>query len=148
MIADPPYGTSYDPKWRKKILGGPRAVGPINGDDGYKDWSKTFSLHRGNVAYVWMADVKTIETGNYLLDSGFELRCMLVWDKGGHAISRGHYNHVRELCWYAVRKGKSASWIGNKSEEDIWRIPRQQKNTTGHPAQKPIEVLGSIHSQP
>jgi hypothetical protein len=54
MVTDPPYGVEYDPKWREGCdLGvGERSKGNVLNDDRY-DWSDSYSLFTGDVAYIW-----------------------------------------------------------------------------------------------
>lgn len=78
----------------------------------------------------------------------FELRNLIVWGKAHLVISRGHYHPQHETCWYAVRKGKTGSWAGDRAQSTLWAIPnlrqfgRDDGNPeTGHGTQKPVECL-------
>ena len=57
-----------------------------------------------------------------------------------------------EPCWYAVRKGKTAQWVGDKKQSTLWNIripwdnygnrkvlPEDIKNA--HSTQKPVECM-------
>src|SRR5712671_6562286 len=54
MIADPPYGVSYEPSWRaRRGLGaGNLARGKVLNDD-RADWREAYALFPGDVAYIW-----------------------------------------------------------------------------------------------
>ncbi len=52
-------------------------------------------------------------------------------------FSRGHYHWRHEPCWYAVRKGRTASWNGDRKQCSLWQIPHR-RSETGHGAQKPL----------
>src|SRR5580693_7772006 len=54
MIADPPYGVSYEPSWRRrrKLSGGKLVVVKGFGDHRI-DWRQAYTLFSGDVAYVW-----------------------------------------------------------------------------------------------
>ncbi len=97
-------------------------------------------LFSGDVAYCWHAGRHASEAQLSLEAAGFEIRCQLIWAKSSFAISRGHYNWQHEPCWYAVRKGKTAHWAGDKSASTLWEIAHN-KNETGHSTQKPIECM-------
>ena len=62
-------------------------------------------------------------------------------------ISRGAYHWQHEPCWYAVRKGCSAAWVGGRKETTVWEIPNLNGVTndtdprTEHSTQKPVECM-------
>jgi DNA modification methylase len=56
-------------------------------------------------------------------------------------ISRGHYHWQHEPCWYAVREGQSAAWIGDDSETTVWDIAGRSETATEHSTQKPVECM-------
>jgi len=39
------------------------------------------------------------------------------------------------------RKGKPHSWAGSRKESTVWDIDKNQKNSTGHSTQKPLECM-------
>src|ERR1700719_3667982 len=58
-----------------------------------------------------------------------------------HAIGRGHYHCKHEPCWYVVRKGSTASWVGDHCQTTLWQIDKNLKSETGHGTQKPVECM-------
>lgn len=146
MVTDPPYGVEYDANWRNEADRangkpfGARAVGKVSNDD-RADWRETWGLFGGDVAYVWHADVKSHIVADSLIASGFDIRALIIWAKSNFAISRGHYHHKHEPCWYVVKKGSQASWCGDHSQTTLWDINKPQKSETGHSTQKPIECM-------
>jgi DNA modification methylase len=145
MVTDPPYGVEYDPNWRNEADRangkpyGARAVGKVQNDD-RSDWSQAWGLFPGDVAYVWHAGRHASSVQASLEISGFEVRSQIIWAKTRLIISRGHYHWQHEPCWYAFRKGKTAGWIGDRSQVTLWTIDHP-KSETGHGTQKPIECM-------
>lgn len=145
MVTDPPYGVEYDPNWRNEaaenghLSYGARAIGKVSNDDRI-DWTDSYSIAPCSVAYVWHADRHAKRVQENIEDSGFEIRCQIIWAKAHFAISRGHYNWQHEPCWYAVKKGATAKWIGDHSQSTLWQITHQ-KSETGHGTQKPVEAM-------
>jgi DNA modification methylase len=144
MVTDPPYGVEYDPSWRqdaaeKGLIGfSPKALGKVENDN-IVDWEAARKLFGGNVAYVWYASLKHAEVEKSLHE--FEIRSQIIWAKSSFAISRGHYHWQHECCLYAVRKGNSAKFIGDRSQSTLWSIPngRQGEDVhTEHGTQKPL----------
>ena len=145
MVTDPPYGVSYEPGWRNEAMRADgsrfeaRAVGRVRNDD-RADWRDAWRLFPGEVAYVWHAGVHAMAVGQGLMDSGFEIRAQIVWKKPRHVISRGHYHWQHEPCWYAVRKGGTGHWNGDRSQFTVWDISHA-KSETGHGTEKPVEAM-------
>ena len=63
-----------------------------------------------------------------------------MWAKPRFVISRGDYHWQHEPCWYAVRKGKTGHWAGDRAQTTLWQITHQ-KSETGHSTQKPVECM-------
>jgi DNA modification methylase len=141
MVTDPPYGVNYDANWRNEALTkSQRATGEVSNDD-RADWTEAYSLWGGKVAYVWHDGKASPLVGGNLQSCGLVLRNLIIWGKNQHAISRGNYHHKHEPCWYAVRKGENAGWIGDRSQTTLWEIDKPRKSETGHSTQKPIECM-------
>ena len=147
MVTDPPYGVDYDPDWRNRAdraNGSPigaQAVGTVHNDD-RTDWKAAWALFPGAVAYVWHPP--GADSVQFYLDlelSGFEIRMQMIWAKNQFPIGRGHYHVKHEPCWYAVRKGETASWLGDRSQNTLWEIAKPHKSETGHSTQKPVECM-------
>lgn len=146
MVTDPPYGVEYDADWRNKALradGTPiagRAVGKVENDD-RADWRDAWALFPGEVAYVWHAGNKAHIVAESLMANDFDIRAQIIWAKNNIVIGRGHYHPKHEPCWYAVRKGGTGHWGGDRKQTTVWDIPKPQKSETGHSTQKPVECM-------
>lgn len=147
MVTDPPYGVEYDADWRNHAMrsdGFPsngRAVGAVTNDD-RADWREAWVLFPGAVAYVWHAPGENqAHVLASLLSASFDVRNHIIWAKQQLVIGRGHYHHQHEPCWYAVRKGQTAGWVGDRKQTTLWQIDKPHKSETGHSAQKPVECM-------
>jgi len=122
MITDPPYGVDYGPGWRERAgLGKIRQVGTVENDDRV-DWREAFQLFRGDVVYVWHAGLHAGEVADSLRQCGFEIRSQIIWGKQHFVLSRGHYHWQHEPCWYAVRRGKTGHWCGDRRQSTLWEV--------------------------
>lgn len=154
MVTDPPYGVSYEAKWREAA--GISALGPQRGEllanDSRADWSEAWSLFPGDIAYVWHAGLMTAEVSESLKANGFELRSMIIWAKNMFTVGRGHYHWQHEPCWYAVRKGRGANWQGARDQSTVWEIPNvmhafmrskrgAEDQREEHSTQKPVMAM-------
>lgn len=141
MVTDPPYGVEYDANWRNEAFkSGDRAVGKVTNDH-EDDWASVWQLFEGNVAYCWHAGLRASVVQASLEIAGFEMRCQIIWSKSHFVIGRGHYSTRHEPCWYAVRRGAQASWVGEMNEQTIWEWGKDQKTEGGHSTQKPLECM-------
>ncbi len=141
MVTDPPYGVAYDPAWRKQVSKGNAqiATGTVLNDD-RADWREAWALFPGDVAYVWCASLFSPVVAESLQSANFALRAQIIWDKTRLIIGRGDYHWQHEPAWYAVRKGKTGHWAGDRKQTTIWEIPHT-KSDTGHGTQKPVECM-------
>lgn len=140
LVSDPPYGVSYDPAWRERLGDvGDLAKGKVLNDD-RADWREAWALFPGDVAYVWHGALHAATVAASLEASGFAVRSQIIWDKTRLVIGRGDYHWQHEPAWYAVRKGKTGHWAGDRKQTTVWAIPHR-KSDTGHGTQKPVECM-------
>lgn len=149
MVTDPPYGVEYDPHWRDEIVGefGQRAArGAGAENDDLIDWSPAYRLAPCDVAYVWHAGRYAAEVQASLEITDYQIRNQIIWVKQHFAISRGHYHWKHEPCWYAVKKGATAGWIGDRTQNTVWEISSlnpagRSEERVAHGTQKPLECM-------
>ena len=151
MVTDPPYGVGLDPEWREIAGLNPRTRqgGKVANDDRI-DWAEAWTLFPGPVAYVWHAGIHAAEVARGLQDCGFQVRSQIIWVKQHFAISRGAYHWRHEPCWYAVRKGETGHWCGDRTQTTVWEVANlnpfggesaAENEPTGHGTQKPVEIM-------
>ncbi|MGD0872972.1 MAG: DNA methyltransferase [Bryobacteraceae bacterium] len=151
MVTDPPYGVALEPEWREEAGLNPRTRqgGKVANDDRI-DWSEAWALFPGAVAYVWHAGIYAAEVARGLQFCGFQIRSQIIWVKQHFAISRGAYHWRHEPCWYAVRKGQTGHWRGNRTATTVWEVANlnpfggegaAENEATGHGTQKPVEIM-------
>ena len=147
MVTDPPYGVEYNPNWRNEaaeagvLAYSARRIGQVSNDDRV-DWSEAWALYPGDILYAWSpGGDHIIQTGQAIIDSGFIIRNQIIWVKPHFPISRGAYTYQHEPCWYAVRDGATAAFVGPKNESTTWNITLDKNVDGGHSTQKPLECM-------
>ena len=142
MVCDPPYGVSYDPAWRNDAgVSTTERTGKVLNDDRV-DWTEAWRLFPGDVAYVWHAGRYCAEVAASLERADFEIRSQIIWSKSRFALSRGHYHWQHEPAWYAVRRGATAHWGGDRTQSTLWEIGLTDDGQwTPHGTQKPVECM-------
>lgn len=149
MSTDPPYGVKLDQSWRDKAIGGNNNSNTIKNDD-IADWTESYKLFPGNIIYVWHAPTFTDIVKQNISECEFDVRQMIIWNKSALVLGRNHYHWKHESCWYAVRKGKDANWVGDRKQTTVWDATAPNRSDSGskddktnHPSQKPI-ILSEI----
>lgn len=144
-LTDPPYGVSYDPKWRQEAAEQGRLsfrasrVGEVRNDD-RADWREAWELAPSDVIYAWSPPGSTRTRHQAALEhAGFEIRIEVIWVKPHLPIGRGHYHVRHEPCFYAVRKDAKSHWIGDRKQTTVWDISLDLNVAGGHSTQKPVE---------
>jgi len=153
MVSDPPYGVAYDPTWRDGKGGFSTAPvqqrGKVENDD-RADWREAWALFPGDVAYIWHGALHAGVVADSLSVGGFQIRSQVIWRKQQGVLSRGDYHWQHEPCWYAVRKGRTGHWHGDRKQSTVWDIASlnptgrssgPQDDRVGHGTQKPVECM-------
>ena len=147
MVTDPPYGVNYEPAWRIRLGPSSRSNIPVEGDN-CADWRGALAYFRGNIMYVWHGGINGNVVQDGIMSLGFDLRAQIIWVKPGLLISRGNYNWQHEPCFYAVRKGQKADWLGGPGVSSVWEVKTLNRGSgddgekiLGHATQKPVELM-------
>ena len=120
MVTDPPYGVEYDPAWRhRRGVNNSARKGKIKNDE-IADWTPTWDLFPGEIAYVWHGALRSSIVAESLAKSGFTIRAQIIWAKERLVMSQGDYHWQHEPCWYAVRK--KGYWTGDRKQTTLWTI--------------------------
>jgi DNA modification methylase len=146
LVTDPPYGVEYDAAWRSDLAEqgllayAARRVGAVPNDN-RADWQEAWALSPSTVVYCWHDALRGGEVQACLEAVGYETRNQIVWSKSNFPISRGHYHWRHEACWYLVRKGAGANWIGDRKQTTVWDVNLDPNVAGGHSTQKPVECM-------
>jgi DNA modification methylase len=151
MVTDPPYGVNYDASWRGKLDAnkGRKATsfGKVLNDEN-SDWTLSYKLFPGSVAYVWHSALHSHIVANNLLDCDFKIIYQIIWVKQS-GFSRGDYHWCHEPCWVCVKNKHTHNWQGSRKEKTTWEIQSRSavgdtskmEEFTGHSTQKPLECM-------
>jgi hypothetical protein len=81
MVTDPPYGVEYDPEWRhRRGVNNSARKGKIKNDE-IADWTPTWDLFPGEIAYVWHGALRSSIVAESLAKSRFSIRAQIIWAK-------------------------------------------------------------------
>jgi DNA modification methylase len=140
MVTEPPYGVEYDPEWRhRRGVNNSARKGKIRNDE-IADWTPTWDLFPGEIAYVWHGALRSTIVAESLAKSRFAIRAQIIWAKERLAMSQGDYHWQHEPCRYAVRK--KGHWTGDRKQTTLWIVGSGgQDAETKHATQKPVECM-------
>ena len=93
------------------------------------------------MAYIRHAHWRAVEVDRGLRAVGFEHRAQIIWNKPRHVFSQGHYHWKHEPCFYVVRAGDNADWIGGRTENTVWDVALDEDAPGNHSTQKPVELM-------
>jgi DNA modification methylase len=151
MVTDPPYGVDYDPAGRLDSgVNKPwqKTAKDTVTNDSRAGWTPAWKLFAGSVAYVWHSGLHAAEVQVSLQAAGFDVRAQIIWAKPVLVMSRGAYHWQHEPCYYAVRKGATATWAGDRKQTTLWSVPNMHRTQgdvdeghTVHSIQKPVELM-------
>jgi hypothetical protein len=112
------------------------------------DWRQAYVLFPGDTAYVWCGALHGDVVSAGFAASGFQLRAQIVWVKQHFTSSRSDYRWKHEVCWYAVRDGKTSHWQGDRTQTTVWEIADnngfanlRREDGGEHATWKPIECM-------
>lgn len=148
MYTDPPYGVKLDQSWRDKALGA-KALGKGNANtiisDDRFDWTDSYSLFNGDIAYVWCPSKFYHEFHKNLESCQLVPTQMIIWNKSVMVMGRSDYHWKHEPCIYAIRKNKNHRWSGDRKQTTVWDaappnhiMAGSKEDKTDHPSQKPV----------
>ena len=148
MVIDQPYAVNYNPLWREQAgLGRARQTGTVTNDNRV-DWAEAYRLFPGDVAYIWHAGIHSGEVAESIARVGWKIRSQIIWVKPHIVLSRGDYHFGHEPCYYAIRRGKTSHWRGDRKQSTVWKVANlnpfggdRTELPTGHGTQKPVELV-------
>lgn len=172
VFTDPPYNIAYKGQ-------GKNTSNEIIGDDvmgeAFDEFlKKVFANYReftkaGGGCYVFHAFRTQIAFENALAKNNYVIKNQLIWNKPMSVLGWGDYHWKHEPFFYAIQKGQSSVFYGDRTHSTIWDFQKtdqellnwakkqKRAETNGkttiwsmkrdnvgeyvHPTQKPVELI-------
>jgi len=150
VITDPPYGVDWDTNSRDKDKELPGTVMNDQDEEGALDlWREVVSeLHRvmDSEGHLYcFADWRTEYHFRQLLEAnGFDIRNVLVWDKGSMGlggVDTVNYRTQYELAIFATLDEPTQL---EKRGPDVIEHSRTESSTQTHPTEKPVGLIEKL----
>jgi DNA modification methylase len=90
--------------------------------------------------YVCHASSWQTDFQSGLEQSGFVIRCQIIWAKNHFAWGFGRYKYQHEPIFYCHGAGQQDRWYGDKSQSTLWEANKPAANRD-HPTAKPVELI-------
>ncbi len=142
LVTDPPYNIAYE--------GGSKKREQIKNDEmGSADFRQFLRdaftaadavMKAGAVFYIWHADTEGYNFRGACLDSGWQVRQTLIWNKDNSAFGRQDYHWKHEPCLYGWKDGAGHLWAADRKQTTIIECKRPSKSDL-HPTMKPVELM-------
>lgn len=140
IVTDPPYGSgpkTSQRRWEREVFDEVENIGePIT------DWiGDAYRVLRPNGAMYAFADWRRVVEWKRAYEvEGFEVKNILVWDKGHHTSGdlKGAYGFSYELVFFLV---KGRHLLRGGRPRDLISIPRVANGEHLHQYQKPVMLL-------
>ena len=141
VLTDPPYGMSYQSSRRTDTHS------KIANDDNL-NWLPTllresYRVLKDNTAAFFFCSWHNIEIFKKEIGGVFEVKNILVWDKGVHGLGdlKGNFASRVEFCFLAV---KGRPLLTSKRPVNLIKEMRTRNNL--HPTQKPVPLMEKLIS--
>ena len=142
IFTDPPYNVDYEgyTEGRLKICGD-----RVTAEQYRQFLSAAFTSCRriakpSASIYVCHASCWQREFQNALEETGFTVRCQIIWAKNTFAWGFGRYKFQHEPIFYGHVAGAKDRWYGNKSQSTLWEENKPTANRD-HPTSKPVALV-------
>ena len=142
LVTDPPYNIAYE--------GGSKKREQIKNDEmGSTDFRQFLRdaftaadavMKAGAVFYIWHADTEGYNFRGACLDTGWQVRQTLIWNKDNSAFGRQDYHWKHEPCLYGWKAGAGHLWAADRKQTTIIECKRPSKSEL-HPTMKPVELM-------
>lgn len=148
--SDPPYGIDFVAIAKEKCQS--QKYDDIENDDLQDEALKDFIfsaidaslpfMQKPFAFYMWHAmkmQAYFSQAAAAAAAAGILFHRQIIWEKPQFVFGRGHYHWKHELCLMGWLKGHEPPFYGERNQDTIWKIGRE--NDKIHPTQKPVEIF-------
>ena len=135
FLTDPPYNIDYEYKQNnlarfranKRVLSGNASIDndAMGTDDFYNFLMEVFFcadkvMHEGAAFYIWHADLNGHLFREAVIETGWNLKEILIWVKNNFTLSRQDYHYRHEPCIYGWKKGAGHYFIDKRNQQTVF----------------------------
>lgn len=135
FLTDPPYNIDYEYKQNnlarfrrnKRVLSGNASIenDAMGTDDFYSFLMEVFFcadkvMHEGAAFYIWHADLNGHLFREAVIETGWNLKEILIWVKNRFTLSRQDYHYRHEPCAYGWKKGAGHYFVEERTHQTVF----------------------------
>ena len=98
------------------------------------------SMKPGAAFYIWHADSEGYNFRGAVVDTGWQVRQCLIWQKNSMVLGRQDYQWQHEPCIYGWKDGAAHLWAADRKQTTLLDFARPQRNDN-HPTMKPVALM-------
>ena len=142
VFTDPPFNVDYEGYTEQRL----KMQGDRMSDADFKQFLEAAfrglrtAVKPGASMYVCHSSSWQREFQNALEDTGFAVRCQIIWAKNTFAWGFGRYKFRHEPLFYCHVTGQKDPWYGDKTQSTLWEEKKPSANRI-HPTAKPVELI-------
>jgi DNA modification methylase len=142
FLTDPPYNLAYEGKTADALTIQNDSMSNTSFRQFLRDafTAADSVMKAGAVFYIWYADVESYNFTGALVDTGWDLRQVLIWKKNSLVMGRKDYHFKHEACLYGWKDGAGHLWASDRKQTTILEFDRPTRSLD-HPTMKPVALF-------
>lgn len=142
FLTDPPYNVAYEGKTADALTIQNDSMSNTSFRQFLRDafTAADSVMKAGAVFYIWYADVESYNFTGALVDTGWDLRQVLIWKKNSLVMGRKDYHFKHEPCLYGWKDGAGHLWASDRKQTTILEFDRPTRSLE-HPTMKPVALF-------
>ena len=139
VLTDPPYGINYQSNMRVKTEKFAKLEND-NNEKRFEIYPELFRVLKDDSVAIVFCSFKNIAVDYMELEDFFDIKNVIVWDKGGGGI--GDLTHSLSTDYeLAIVAHKGMAKLRGKRYGSVWRTGKVNPNKMIHPTQKPEDII-------
>ncbi len=141
-LTDPPYNVSYTGRTKDQLT----ILNDNLEDSEFRNFLKdAFTaadkvMKPGAVFYIWHADTEGYNFRGACIDTGWQVRQCLIWNKNTMVMGRQDYQWKHEPCLYGWKDGAAHLWNADRKQTTVLDFQKPTRNGE-HPTMKPVALF-------
>jgi DNA modification methylase len=103
-------------------------------------WVEQLLKYVEGACYVCMSCAEWPSVTQALADAGGHWSTTIIWSKDHFTLGRSDYQRQYEPLWYGWPEGGAHTWCGDRTQSDVWSVPRPTASVD-HPTMKPLALV-------
>ena len=144
-FTDPPYNVSLgdhggQQEGQKKRRLKNDSLSPEAWETFCRGWVENLVSFVAGSLYVCMSTKEWPTVSRVLEEAGAHWSDTIIWRKDRFVLGRADYQRAYEPIWYGWPAEAKRHWCGDRSQGDVWEIPRPSASEL-HPTTKPLALV-------